>query len=67
MVGVLHGPPDTIRLNILIPSRKYIEPISIKDIHRAVASKIYKLRSGHAPLNAYLHEFKIKESTHCPA
>lgn len=62
MVGVPHRPPDMKRLNILIPSRKYIEPISIKDIHRAVASKIYKIRSGHAPLNAFLHKFKIKKA-----
>src|SRR6202012_5817372 len=31
------------------------------------ASKIFQIRSGHAPLNAYLFRFKRKESAQCPA
>ena len=50
-----------------LPLRKFVELISNKKIHRETASKIYQLRSGHVPLNAYLHRFKIKESAQCPA
>ena len=48
-------------------SCKFIELISNSDIHREYASKIFQLRSGHIPLNAYLHRFKILESAQCPA
>jgi hypothetical protein len=48
-------------------SRKFVELISNKKINRAAASKFFQLRSGHIPLNAYLHRFKIKESAQCPA
>ena len=50
-----------------LPSRKFIELISNKKVHRETASKIYQIRLGHVPLNAYLHRFKIKESAKCPA
>jgi hypothetical protein len=41
--------------------------ISNKKVHRATASQIYQICSGHVPLNAYLHRFKIKDSAQCPA
>jgi hypothetical protein len=50
-----------------LPSRKFVELISNKKFHRAEASKIFQLRSGHIPLNAYLHRFKLKDSAQCPA
>ena len=50
-----------------LPSCKFIELINNKKVHRATASKIYQIRSGHVPLNAYLHRFKFKESSQCPA
>ena len=49
-----------------LPSRKFIELRSNKDIRRDAASKTYQLRSGHIPLNAYLHRFKLVESAQCP-
>jgi ribonuclease HI len=54
-------------IDLSLPSRKFIKLISNKKIHRAAASKFFQLRSGHIPLNAYLHRFKIKESAQCPA
>ena len=50
-----------------LPSRKYIELTSNPEIHRESASKIFQLRTGHIPLNAYLHRFKISEGAQCPA
>ena len=50
-----------------LPSRKFVELISTPDIHRESASKIFQLRTGHIPLNAYLHRFKLAESAQCPA
>ena len=50
-----------------LPSHKFIEPISNPDIHRESTSKIFQLRTGHIPLNTYLHRFKIAESAQCPA
>jgi ribonuclease HI len=50
-----------------LPSHKFIKLISNPKISRADASKIFQLRSGHIPLNAYLHQFKWKDSTQCPA
>jgi hypothetical protein len=50
-----------------LPSHKFIRLISNPKISRADASKIFQLRSGHIPLNGYLHQFKQKDSTQCPA
>ena len=50
-----------------LPSRKFIKLISNTKISRSDASKFFQLRSGHIPLNAYLHRFKRKESAQCPA
>jgi ribonuclease HI len=50
-----------------LPSRKFIKLISNTKISRVDASKIFQMRSGHAPLNTYLHRFKRKESSQCPA
>jgi ribonuclease HI len=50
-----------------LPSRKFIKLISNTKISRADTSKIFQMRSGHAPLNVYLHRFKRKESAQCPA
>ena len=50
-----------------LPSNKFVELMSNKDIRREAASRIYQLRSGHIPLNAYLHRFKLVDSAQCPA
>lgn len=50
-----------------IPSRRFIKLISNPKLSRADASKIFQLRAGHVPLNAYLYRFKRKESAQCPA
>jgi ribonuclease HI len=50
-----------------LPSHKFIKLISNPRISRADASKIFQLQSGHIPLNAYLHHFKQKDNTQCPA
>ena len=36
-------------------------------ISRSDASKVFQLRSGHVPLNAYLFRFKREVSAQCPA
>ncbi|KAF8263025.1 hypothetical protein EI94DRAFT_1599373 [Lactarius quietus] len=42
--------------------------ISNNKISRTDASKIFQLRSGHVPLNAYLHRhLKRKTDAQCPA
>ena len=48
-------------------SQKYLSYISIKDISRKTASRIFQLRVGHAPLNLYLHRFKRVDNPRCPA
>ena len=50
-----------------LPSRKFIKLISNSKLSRADASKIFQLRTGHIPLNAYLNRFKRKDSAQCPA
>ena len=50
-----------------LPSHKFVELMSSNDIRREATSKIYQLRSGHIPLNAYLHRFKLVNSAQCPA
>ena len=50
-----------------LPSCKFIKLISNKKVHRETASRMYQINSGHVPLNAYLHRFKIKASAQCPA
>ena len=50
-----------------LPSRKFIKLISNVKISRSDASKVFQLRSGHVPLNAYLFRFKRKVSAQCPA
>jgi ribonuclease HI/exonuclease III len=50
-----------------LPSQKFMKLISSKKIPRSIASKMYQLRSGHVPLNAYLHRFKRKTGAQCPA
>ena len=50
-----------------LPSRRFLKLISNPKISRADTSKIFQIRSGHVPLNAYLHRFKRKESAQCPA
>ena len=50
-----------------LPSHKFVELMSSNDIRREAASKIYQLRSGNIPLNAYLHRFKLVNSAQCPA
>ena len=50
-----------------LPSRRFIKLISNTKITRADASKMFQLRTGHIPLNAYLFRFKKKENPKCPA
>ena len=50
-----------------LPSRRFIKLISNNKISRADASKMFQLRTGHIPLNAYLFRFKRKENAQCPA
>jgi hypothetical protein len=50
-----------------IPSQKFLKLISDPDISRKGASWLFQLRTGHIPLNAYLHRFKRTESAKCPA
>ena len=45
----------------------YLKYISIPEILRVMASRIFQLRVGHAPLNHYLHKFKKIDSPRCPA
>ena len=55
------------KIDSSIPSRRFIKLISNPKISRTDASKIFQLRAGHVPLNAYLFRFKRKESAQCPA
>jgi ribonuclease HI len=48
-------------------SSKFLKLISKCRISRPMASLIYQLRVGHAPLNGYLHRFKKVDSPRCPA
>jgi len=48
-------------------SKKFLELTNDDRISRKAASLIYQLRSGHVPLNAYLHRFKRADSARCPA
>ena len=54
-------------IDLSLPSHRFLKLTSNPKISRADASKIFQLRSGHVPLNAYLHWFKRKESMQCPA
>lgn len=55
-------------LDIISPaSRKFTALISDHRVSKGMASLIYQLRVGHAPLNSYLHQFKKVESAQCPA
>jgi len=48
-------------------SQKFLELTSDHRIPRRMASLIFQLRVGHAPLNSYLHRFHKVESARCPA
>ena len=48
-------------------SKKYLTLISDHRLPKNMASLIFQLRVGHAPLNGYLHWFKRVESARCPA
>lgn len=45
--------------------QKYLNYISTPGISRDMASRVFQLRVGHAPLNHYLHKFKRVNSPHC--
>jgi hypothetical protein len=49
------------------PSKKFIKLTSNHRLSRKMASLIYQLRVGHAPLNSYLHRFHKVDSPRCPA
>ena len=55
--------PDTVSP----ASKKYLTLISDHRLPKKMASLIFQLRVGHAPLNGYLHRFKRVESARCPA
>jgi ribonuclease HI len=48
-------------------SKKFLKLTSEHDISRKMASLIFQLRVGHAPLNEYLFQFKKVDSARCPA
>ena len=48
-------------------SQKFLSLTSNHRIPRRLASLIFQLRVGHAPLNGYLHRFKKVDSARCPA
>jgi ribonuclease HI len=48
-------------------SQKFLSLISDHRISRRMASLIFQLRAGHAPLNSYLHRFQKVDSARCPA
>ena len=50
-----------------LPSSKFLKLTSNPDMSRKGASWLYQIRTGHFPLNAYLHRFKRAENTGCPA
>ena len=48
-------------------SQKFLKYLSCKELSRQLASRIFQLRVGHVPLNAYLHRFKCVDNPRCPA
>jgi len=50
-----------------LPSQNFLKLTSDPKISRKGASWLYQLRTGHFPLNAYLHRFKRTDSAQCPA
>ena len=54
-------------LDLIAPSDKFIKLISNNKLSRNDASRIFQLRTGHVPLNAYLERFKRVDSAGCPA
>ena len=52
---------------LTLHSQKFLKYISSRNISRTTASKIFRLRVGHTPLNKYLHRFKKVDSLQCPA
>ena len=54
-------------LDFTAPSDKFIKLISDDKLSRKDASRIFQLRTGHVPLNAYLERFKRAERASCPA
>ena len=50
-----------------LPLPKFLKLTSNPEISRKGASQLYQTRTGHFPLNAYLHRFKRTESASCSA
>ena len=48
-------------------SQKFLLLTSDHRIERKMASLVFQLRTGHAPLNEYLYRFKKVDSARCPA
>ena len=68
--GSWHKSPHaqkTTHIDPSLPSPKFLKLISNPDLSRKGASWLFQLRSGHLPLNAYLHRFKRAASARCPA
>ena len=53
-------------MDLTKPSNNFIKPISNDRLSRKDASRIFQLRTGHVPLNAYLEQFKRADSARCP-
>ena len=54
-------------LDLIAPSDKFLKLISDDNLSRNDASRIFQLRTGHVPLNAYLERFKRVDGASCPA
>ena len=54
-------------LDLTAPSDIFIKLISDDKLSRNDASRIFQLRTGHVPLNAYLERFKRVDRASCPA
>ena len=54
-------------MDLIKPSNEFIKLISNDRLSRMDASRIFQLRTGHVPLNAYLERFKRADSARCPA
>ena len=56
-----------LQLDRTSPSPGFLQRISNPELPRRTASLIAQLAISHAPLNAYLHKFKLVDKPQCPA
>ena len=50
-----------------LPSKHFLKLVHDKELQRGQISLIFQLRTGHIPLNKYLHCIKAIDSSCCPA